>query len=315
MTLIPQIRREPKTAPERPAPLPATTRRRGQGRQAALYLAPGMLGFLIFIVLPLLASLVISLFRWPLFGTPEFIGMDNYVTMLTTDPVFWTVLRNTLVFAACYSLVNLVVALGLSTWLQNLGKWGPFFRILFFIPVVTPMVANALVWRLMLADDGVVNGVLEAVGIAGPSWLSDGNLAMLSLITMSVWQGIGYNIIVLGAGLNGISPSLLEAAKIDGAGPWKRFISVILPMLSPSLFFCTVMTIIGAFKVFTQPYLLTLGGPGESTNTIVLYLYRNGFSFDQMGYASALAWALFVIVMLITALQFSQQKRLVNYDN
>jgi multiple sugar transport system permease protein len=138
---------------------------------------------------------------------------------------------------------------------------------------------------------------------------------MGSLIAMSLWQGIGYNIIVLGAGLNGISPNLLEAARIDGAGAWQRFFRVVLPMLSPSLFFCTVMTIIGSFKVFTQPYLLTLGGPGESTNTIVLYLYRNGFSFDKLGYASALAWALFVIVMLITALQFSQQKRLVNYDN
>lgn len=287
----------------------------GHGRLAAAYLAPGMLGFLIFIVLPLVASLVISLFDWPLFGTPEFVGLDNYTRMLTGDPVFWTVLGNTLFFAVSYTVLNLVLALALSTWLHHLGSWGPFFRVLFFIPVVTPMVANALVWRLMLTDDGVVNSFLATFGIDGPSWLSDSQLAMGSLIAMSVWQGIGYNIIVLGAGLNGISPNLLEAARIDGAGAWQRFFRVVLPMLSPSLFFCTVMTIIGSFKVFTQPYLLTLGGPGESTNTIVLYLYRNGFSFDKLGYASALAWALFVIVMLITALQFSQQKRLVNYDN
>lgn len=287
----------------------------GHGRLAAAYLAPGMLGFLIFIVLPLIASLVISLFDWPLFGAPEFVGLDNYVRMLSGDPVFWTVLGNTLFFAVCYTVLNLVLALAVSTWLHNLGSWGPFFRVLFFIPVVTPMVANALVWRLMLTDDGIVNSFLANFGIDGPSWLSDSQLAMGSLIAMSVWQGIGYNIIVLGAGLNGISPNLLEAARIDGAGAWQRFFRVVLPMLSPSLFFCTVMTIIGSFKVFTQPYLLTLGGPGESTNTIVLYLYRNGFSFDKLGYASALAWALFVIVMLITALQFSQQKRLVNYDN
>jgi len=287
----------------------------GHGRLAAAYLAPGMLGFLIFIVLPLVASLVISLFNWPLFGTPKFVGLDNYVRMLTSDPVFWTVLGNTMLFAVSYTVLNLVVALALATWLHNLGSWGPFFRVLFFIPVVTPMVANALVWRLMLTDDGVVNSFLANLGIQGPSWLSDSQLAMGSLIAMSVWQGIGYNIIVLGAGLSGISPNLLEAARIDGAGSWQRFFRVVLPLLSPSLFFCTVMTIIGSFKVFTQPYLLTLGGPGESTNTIVLYLYRNGFSFDKLGYASALAWALFVIVMLITALQFSQQKRWVNYDN
>lgn len=287
----------------------------GHGKLAAVYLAPGMLGFLIFIVVPLIASLVISLFDWPLFGTPKFVGLENYTRMLAGDPVFWTVLGNTLFFAVCYTVLNLVLALGVSTWLHSLGSWGPLFRVLFFIPVVTPMVANALVWRLMLTDDGVVNSFLANFGIHGPSWLSNSQLAMGSLIAMSLWQGIGYNIIVLGAGLNGISPNLLEAARIDGAGAWQRFFRVVLPMLSPSLFFCTVMTIIGSFKVFTQPYLLTLGGPGESTNTIVLYLYRNGFSFDKLGYASALAWALFVIVMLITALQFSQQKRLVNYDN
>ncbi|BCW74614.1 sugar ABC transporter permease [Arthrobacter sp. NicSoilB11] len=292
-----------------------TPARGGQGRLAAAYLAPGMLGFLIFIVLPLVASLVISLFDWPLFGAPKFVGLDNYVRLLTGDPVFWTVLGNTLFFAVSYTVVNLIAALAVAIWLHNLGSWGPFFRVLFFIPVVTPMVANALVWRLMLTDDGVINSFLANFGIHGPSWLSDSQLAMGSLIAMSVWQGIGYNIIVLGAGLSGISPNLLEAARIDGAGAWQRFFRVVLPMLSPSLFFCTVMTIIGSFKVFTQPYLLTLGGPGDSTNTIVLYLYRNGFSFDKLGYASALAWALFVIVMLITALQFSQQKRLVNYDN
>ncbi|MGC0238396.1 carbohydrate ABC transporter permease [Arthrobacter sp. SD76] len=196
-----------------------------------------MLGFLVFIVLPLVASLVISLFDWPLFGAPEFVGLDNYARMLTGDPVFWTVLGNTLFFAVSYTVLNLVLALAVSTWLHHLGSWGPFFRVLFFIPVVTPMVANALVWRLMLTDDGVVNSFLANFGIDGPSWLSDSQLAMGSLIAMSVWQGIGYNIIVLGAGLNGISPNLLEAARIDGAGAWQRFFRVVLPMLSPSLFF------------------------------------------------------------------------------
>lgn len=197
----------------------------GHGRLAAAYLAPGMLGFLIFIVLPLVASLVISLFDWPLFGTPEFVGLDNYTRMLTGDPVFWTVLGNTLFFAVSYTVLNLVLALALSTWLHHLGSWGPFFRVLFFIPVVTPMVANALVWRLMLTDDGVVNSFLATFGIDGPSWLSDSQLAMGSLIAMSVWQGIGYNIIVLGAGLKvgavgaarGTVPSVESAVK-DWAG-------------------------------------------------------------------------------------------------
>jgi multiple sugar transport system permease protein len=301
---------QPPSVSTRPRP-----RRSGDGRLALAYLAPGMTGFVVFIVVPLLASIVISLFAWPLFGTPEFVGLDNYRSMLTTDPVFWTILRNTAVFTVAYTVLNLVLATALAAWLHTLGRWAGFFRILFFVPVVVPMVANALVWRLMLDDSGLVNSFLAMFGVEGPSWLGDPTLAMTSLITMSIWQGIGYNIVVLGAGLNNISPSVLEAATVDGATGWTRFTKVVFPLLSPSIFFCTIMTIINAFKVFTQPYMLTAGGPGDATNTLVLYLYRQGFSYDSLGYASALAWVLFVFVMLITALQFAGQKRWVSYDS
>lgn len=300
----------------RPGPAGGGPGRRRGGALAALYLSPGMLGFAVFIVVPLLVSLVISFYDWPLFGTPEFVGLENYRYMLAGDPAFWISLRNTLIFAVLYTAVNLVVALGLSYWLMNLGgRWAAFFRVLFFIPVVTPMIGNALIFRLMLNDDGVINQMLAAVGIQGPQWLNTPGWAMLSLVMMSLWQGMGYNIIVLGAGIAGINPSVLEASRIDGAGPVNRFFRVVFPMLSPTIFFCTIMTVIGAFKVFAQPYALTEGGPGNATNTLVLHLYRNGFSFDRLGYASALAWVLFVLVMLITALQFSQQKRWVSYDS
>lgn len=307
-------------APPTPLEVRPHERRRGRGRgsgwPAALYLGPGMLGFAIFIVVPLLASLVISFFDWPLFGTPEFVGFDNYRHMLAGDPAFWISMRNTLIFAVIYTAVNLAVALGISYWLMNLGgRWAAFFRVLFFIPMVTPMIGNALIFRLMLNDDGVVNEMLAVVGIQGPQWLNTPSWAMFSLVLMSLWQGMGYNIIVLGAGISGINPSVIEASRIDGAGSFGRFFRVVFPMLSPTVFFCTVMTVIGAFKVFAQPYALTEGGPGNSTNTLVLHLYRNGFSFDQLGYASAIGWALFALVMLITAVQFSQQKRWVNYDN
>mgnify|MGYP000196674560 FL=1 len=188
-------------------------------------------------------------------------------------------------------------------------------RVLFFIPVVTPMVANALIWRVMLDDQGVINGMLAAIGITGPSWLGHPTWAMVSLIMMSLWQAVGYNIVVLAAGLNNINPAIMEASKIDGTTAWSRFWRVTFPMLSPSLFFASVMTVIGAFKVFTQPFMLTKGGPGESTNTLVLYLYRSAFSYDKLGLASSLAWVLFVLVMLVTALQFVGQKRWVNYDS
>lgn len=287
----------------------------GDGRLALRYLAPGKTGLLIFIAVPLVMSLVISFFRWPLYGTPDFLGFENYRSMLFDDPLFWRVLGNTALFTLCFTVLNLVLATALAVWLQRLGSWAPFFRVLFFVPVVVPMVANALVWRLMLNDNGVVNQVLGFFGIPGPSWLGDSTLAFISLIALCLWQGIGYNIVVLGAGLNNINGSVIEAAMIDGAAGWKRFAQIVFPLLSPSLFFCTIMTMITAFKLFAQPYMLTNGGPGDATTTLVLYLYRQGFSYNDLGYASALAWTLFVLVMLVTAVQFVGQKKWVTYDH
>ena len=299
----------------------AESRRRHRAPQDTLriiaYLTPGMTGFLVFIIIPLIASLIISLFSWSLLGTSEFVGLDNYRRMISgEDPAFYTILKNTVVFALLYTGANLIISTGISYWLQHLpNRFSRVLRIIFFIPVVTPMAGNALIWRLLLNDEGVVNSALNSIGLHSLPWLNNPSLAMGSLVIMSLWQGLGYNIVVLTAGLNGINPSILEASELDGATGFRRFFQVVFPILSPTFFFCTVMTVIGAFKVFAQPFFLTKGGPGESTNTIVLALYRNGFSFDKLGYASALAWILFVIVMLLTALQFSQQKRWVNYDS
>lgn len=299
----------------------AESRRRHRAPQDTLriiaYLTPGMTGFLVFIIIPLIASLIISLFSWSLLGTSEFVGLDNYRRMISgEDPAFYTILKNTVVFALLYTGANLIISTGISYWLQHLpNRFSRVLRIIFFIPVVTPMAGNALIWHLLLNDEGVVNSALNSIGLPSLPWLNNPSLAMGSLVIMSLWQGLGYNIVVLTAGLNGINPSILEASELDGATGFRRFFQVVFPILSPTFFFCTVMTVIGAFKVFAQPFFLTKGGPGESTNTIVLALYRNGFSFDKLGYASALAWILFVIVMLLTALQFSQQKRWVNYDS
>ena len=299
----------------------AESRRRHSAPQDTLriiaYLTPGMTGFLVFIIIPLIASLIISLFSWSLLGTSEFVGLDNYRRMISgEDPAFYTILKNTVVFALLYTGANLIISTGISYWLQHLpNRFSRVLRIIFFIPVVTPMAGNALIWRLLLNDEGVVNSALNSIGLPSLPWLNNPSLAMGSLVIMSLWQGLGYNIVVLTAGLNGINPSILEASELDGATGFRRFFQVVFPILSPTFFFCTVMTVIGAFKVFAQPFFLAKGGPGESTYTIVLALYRNGFSFGKLGYASALAWILFVIVMLLTALQFSQQKRWVNYDS
>ena len=303
------------------AAITAESRRRHRAPRDTLrtiaYLTPGMTGFLVFIIIPLIASLIISLFSWSLLGTSEFVGLDNYRRMISgEDPAFYTILKNTVVFALLYTGANLIISTGISYWLQHLpNRFSRVLRIIFFIPVVTPMAGNALIWRLLLNDEGVVNSALNSIGLPSLPWLNNPSLAMGSLVIMSLWQGLGYNIVVLTAGHNGINPSILEASELDGATGFRRFFQVVFPILSPTFFFCTVMTVIGAFKVFAQPFFLTKGGPGESTNTIVLALYRNGFSFDKLGYASALAWILFVIVMLLTALQFSKQKRWVNYDS
>jgi multiple sugar transport system permease protein len=308
----------PAAPPTRPFGVPHPTpprgrKRRGDGWVALAYLWPGLAGFAFFIVLPLIGSLVISLFEWPLFGSPTFLGLANY-QKLFSDPTFYTVLFNTVIFAFVYTALNLALALAVSLWLNTRIKFAGFWRVIFFLPAITPMVANALVWRLLLSDDGLVNSALAGIGIHGPSWLSDSRFALASVIAMSVWQSFGYNVIVLSAGLGSIPKEILEASRMDGTNAWQRLRSIILPMISPSLFFTMTMTMIGAFQVFVQPQILTQGGPGEATNTFVLYLYRNGFVFDRLGYASALAWMLFIVVMLITALQFAGQKRWVNYD-
>jgi multiple sugar transport system permease protein len=294
-------------------PTPAGKKKKGDGLTALAYLAPGFTGFVFFIVVPLIGSLVISLFEWPLFGSPTFIGFANY-EKLFGDPTFYTVLLNTVIFAFVYTAVNLALALAVSLWLTTKLKFSGFWRVIFFLPAITPMVANALIWRLMLSQDGLLNSALGTIGIEGASWLSDSRFALIAVITMSVWQSFGYNVIVLSAGLGGIPKEILEASRVDGTSAWNRLRFIILPMISPSLFFTMTMTMIGAFQVFVQPQILTQGGPGESTNTFVLYLYRNGFVFDKLGYASALAWILFIVVMLITALQFAGQKKWVNYE-
>ena len=283
---------------------------------AYAFLLPNGLGFLAFTLIPIVASLVLSLFNWPLQSAPTFVGLSNYVDLVTKDPVFKQVFLNTLFYVVGYVPLNLVLSLGIAVWLSSRISGKNLFRVVFFLPVVTPMVANALIWTLLYAPgNGVFDWFLRSVvRLPAPNWLGSQTLAMPAMIVMSVWQGFGYNMLILSAGLQVIPRELYEAAAIDGASKPRRFWSVTLPLLTPFLFFALVMTLITSFQVFTQPYILTSGGPGVSTTTLVLYLYNNGFQFYKMGYASALAWILFVIIMVITAMQFVAQKRWVHYD-
>ncbi|HEY0791367.1 MAG TPA: sugar ABC transporter permease [Chthoniobacterales bacterium] len=279
------------------------------------YLLPNGIGFLGFTLLPLVASLVISFFSWPVLGHPKYIAWGNYERLFTKDPVFFRVLLNTVYFVVGYVPLNLVFAVGIAVWLNSNIRGSRIFRLVFFVPVFTPMVGNALIWRLLLIPHGVVDSALTFLHLPSPNWLGSERWAMAAMILMSVWQGFGYNMLVISAGLRSIPRPLYEAAAIDGAKPWTRFWKITLPMLTPSIFFGMVMTFITSFQVFVQPYVLTAGGPGVSTTSVVYYLYNNGFQYFKMGYASAIGWVLFFIVMIGTALQFGLQKRFVNYES
>jgi multiple sugar transport system permease protein len=280
------------------------------------FISPAVVGLSIFTVLPVGLAIVMSLFQWPIFGDRSFTGLGNYVDLLTSTPDFWPALRNSLVFTVLYVPINLIVSLALALLLGPRIRGRGVFRVLFFIPVVAPMVANALVWRLMLQPDGVLNGLSTAwFGITLPNFLVDQNWAMISVVAMSVWAGMGYNMLVLTAALEQVPASVVEAAQIDGARGWRMLTRVVLPLISPSVFFAAVMTIISSLQVFAQPQLLTGGGPGTSTIPLVMFIYNTGFKFQDLGLAAAAAWILFILIIGITALQFRAQNKWVHYEH
>ncbi|MDH6622553.1 multiple sugar transport system permease protein [Streptomyces sp. LBL] len=292
----------------------APRRRRGDGRAAAFFASPSLIGLTLFTLFPIVMSLVIAFFKWPAAGPHEFTGISNF-TRLLNDPVFRRALFNTVLFVVLYLPLNLVVSVGLAVWLTPRIRGQRLLRVLFFLPVVTPMVANVIVWRLIYQPDGLIDGTVKAVtGSHAPNFLGERGWAMAAVVAMSVWQGFGYNMLVFSAALDAIPQQLVDAAQIDGAGPWRMFLRIKLPLISPALFFATTMTLITSFQVFTQPFLLTGGGPGTDTETLMMFVYNQGFSVFQFGLASAAAWILFVLILGVTAVQFVGQRRWVNYD-
>ena len=215
-----------------------------------------------------------------------------------------------------YVIGNLVISLGLALWLSSRIHFKGLFRWVFFLPVVSPMVANAVVWRLLLTpNEGLFASIsMTLFGNPGPNWLGDTNWAMPAVIMMSIWQGFGYNMIIFVAGIGSIPQQVYEAAAIDGANWWQRTFRITLPLLTPSIFFAVIMTVISSLQTFAQPFILTSGGPGNSTTTLVYYLYQRGFQGYEMGYASTIAWSLFAIILVVTFIQYRGQDRWVNYQ-
>ncbi|MBI2190575.1 MAG: sugar ABC transporter permease [Planctomycetes bacterium] len=291
------------------------------------FISPWLVGFLAFLVYPLIASLYYSFCDYSVLEPPVFIGVDNY-TDLVQDKIFWVSLGNTLLFA-CFSLgLGLVLSLTLAVLLNLRIPGQAIHRTIFFLPSLIPVVALSVLWIWIFnadSDRGLLNLVLEAVingcrrflGLAptfsGPNWLGSETWAMPALVLMSLW-GVGHPVVIYLAGLQDIPQSLYEAAELDGASAWQRLRHVTLPMLSPVIYFNLIMGIIGAFQVFTAPFMMTRGGPGRSTLFYAMALYNRAFEDLRMGYACAMAWILFLIILALTLLATRISRRWVQYD-
>jgi len=291
-----------------------TPRARREEREFYIFIAPWLIGLLLFYLAPILASLFMSFTDWPMLRAPTWVGLANYTKMAINDAVFRKALINTLYYVV-FS-VPLSVILGfLLAILLNQKVWGqPLFRTLFYIPSLITGVSVAVIWGWLLNPQfGLINHFLSLIGIQGPNWLGDTKSAMPAMILMSLW-GIGGGMVIYLAGLQGIPEHLYEAAQIDGAGWFAKFRHITIPMMTPTLFFTLIIGVIGSFQTFAQFFMMTRGGPANATLTYVLYLYRIAFEDFKMGYASALAWVLFLILMVVTFIQFYGAKFWVYYE-
>jgi multiple sugar transport system permease protein len=277
------------------------------------FLLPSAIPLALFTLGPMVAAAWISLTKWNLLLPPEFIGFDNYAKLLS-DPRTGEIFLHTVYYIAGYLPLVYLGGLALALALNTALKGRSFLRGIYFLPVVTSWIVVALVWRWLLnPSTGIVNTVLAAVGIDGPGWWTDPSWAMPSIILASAWKDLGFVMVILLAGLQAISPELYDAAKVDGAGWWRRTVSVTIPLLSPSTFFVLVISLINGFQVFDQVYAMTGGGPAGASQVVVQQIYDLTFRYGRAGEASALSWMLFIVVLAVTVIQIRGQKRWVNY--
>jgi multiple sugar transport system permease protein len=286
----------------------------GNSRAAWYFLAPALVLIGVFFFLPVGASLLLSLTDFDIYAIADrsntrLVGLRNY-TDLFGNPVFWAAVRNTFYFALVGGPLTVAVSLAAALLINaRVVKYKSLFRTIFFVPFVTTLVAVAIVWKYLYHPQyGLFNYVLSWFGVEPVSWLGDPTWAMPSIILMAVWKNFGYNMLIFIAGLQNIPAELYEAAYLDGAGPFRRFWNVTLPMLGPTFLFVGVITMIGYFQLFAEPYVMTGGGPLRSTTSLVLLMYEEGFRWWRMGVAAAVAFVLFIIILIWTLLQFRLQK-------
>lgn len=300
----------------------AMTIRRRRTLWAYAFLSPALILYAVIVVYPLFYAFWISLQSWPVFGVKEYIGLGNYRRMID-DPVFWQSLKVTTIWAVgvvpTVMVLGLAVALALNTsWLRVKG----LFRTVYFVPVVVSVVATGYVWRWLFEPSaGVINWAIREVGLPGPGWLASPTSALPAVMTVAVWQQVGYAMVLFLAGLQTIPREFGEAAELDGAGGWRLFRDITIPLLNPTIVFVSVILVINAFRVFTIPYVMTsggftygeAGGPLDSTRVFVIHIYDNAFKRFDMGYGSANAFVLLLLVMVVSLLQLKLTQRSFEY--
>jgi multiple sugar transport system permease protein len=280
-----------------------------------IFLLPSLVGFTLFNVIPILSSLGLAFTEWDLMTPIKFMGFDNFVTMFTDDPLFWPSLGRTLLYASMSIPLGIVTSLMLALAMNRPLKGIAIFRVIYFIPYVSSMIAVSMVWKWLYNDQfGLINTFLVLIGLQPQNWLNNANLVIPSLVLMDVWKGAGFGMLIYLAALQGIPEQLYEAATVDGANAFQRFFKITLPLLGPAHFYMLVTGLIGGFQVFDSVYLMTQGGPGFATRVYAYNLYQTAFRQFQMGYASAMAWFLFFIIFAVTLFQFKRLGGKVQYD-
>lgn len=289
---------------------------------ASPFLIPSLIGLSVFYFAPMVISVLISLTDWngldrllaSGFLSKHYIGFENYKEILSSKE-FWDVLGNTVEFIVLYIPLMLIVSLAVAAMLSRQRKGVSVFRVLYYIPVLTSWVAASLIWKSILSPQyGAMNNILSLFGITGPGWLFDEKWAMPSIVLVSVWKDMGFFGLILLSGIVGINKTYYEAAELDGANVIQRFFKITLPLLTPVIFYVLIVSLINSFQLFPQVMILTEGGPNGATQVMMERIYKYGFKYYKMGYASAFSWMLFIIIMICTAIQMRGQKRWVNYD-
>jgi multiple sugar transport system permease protein len=284
-------------------------------RAGWLFVAPALVLILVFFFVPVFAAILLSLTDFDIYAVGNLrnarvVGFENYTRLLQT-PIFWTALQNTLYFAIAGGPLTIAASLGAALLVSaKIVRFKPLFRTIYFAPFVTTLVAVAIVWRYLYHPRyGLLNYGLSKLGIDGIDWLGDPKWAMPAIILLAVWKNFGYNMLIFIAGLQAIPEELYEAADLDGVNAWQRFRHVTLPMLAPTMLFVAVITMIGYFQLFAEPYVMTAGGPLRATTSVVLLMYEEGFRWWRMGYAAAIAFVLFLVILIATMLQTRLQRR------